>query len=209
MVTTPIGVSSFEEDRTPMHYLFPRLKKQQNQTAGTMSGGEQQILAIARAMMVRPELILLDEPSPGLAPLVVKPRRQSRFRRRTARAREPRLLSATGTLYRGDERHAYRARGNLRPVATVIRVGNNEEALATANGANFGLSSGIATTSPKHTTHVKRNSEAGMVMVNLPTAGIDFHVPFGGRRGSSCGPREQGRYAAEFYTTIKTAYTFA
>ncbi len=48
-----------------------------------------------------------------------------------------------------------------------------------------------------------------MVMVNLPTAGVDFHVPFGGRKGSSYGPREQGRYAAEFFTTVKTAYQAA
>ncbi|TWH01520.1 aldehyde dehydrogenase (NAD+) [Ochrobactrum sp. J50] len=95
------------------------------------------------------------------------------------------------------------------PVASVIRVKDYEEALATANDTNFGLSSGICTTSLKHATHFKRNSEAGMVMVNLPTAGVDFHVPFGGRKGSSYGPREQGRYAAEFYTTVKTAYTLA
>lgn len=95
------------------------------------------------------------------------------------------------------------------PVAAVIRVKDYEEALATANDTNFGLSSGIATTSLKHATHFKRNSEAGMVMVNLPTAGVDFHVPFGGRKGSSFGPREQGRYAAEFYTSVKTAYTLA
>ena len=76
-----------------------------------------------------------------------------------------------------------------------------------ANDTPFGLSSGICTTSLKHATHFKRNAEAGMVMVNLPTAGVDFHVPFGGRKGSSYGPREQGRYAAEFYTTVKTAYT--
>ncbi len=56
--------------------------------------------------------------------------------------------------------------------------------------------------------HFKRNAEAGMVMVNLPTAGVDYHVPFGGRKGSSYGPREQGAYAEEFYTTVKTAYTF-
>ncbi|WP_156400726.1 aldehyde dehydrogenase family protein, partial [Ensifer sp. Root1312] len=61
----------------------------------------------------------------------------------------------------------------------------------------------------KHATHFKRNAEAGMVMVNLPTAGVDFHVPFGGRKGSSHGAREQGRYAAEFYTTVKTAYALA
>ncbi|QRM57830.1 aldehyde dehydrogenase family protein [Sinorhizobium sp. BG8] len=95
------------------------------------------------------------------------------------------------------------------PVAAVIRVRDYEEALAVANDTSFGLSSGIATTSLKHATHFKRNSEAGMVMVNLPTAGVDFHVPFGGRKGSSYGPREQGRYAAEFYTTVKTAYTLA
>ncbi|CDI12138.1 aldehyde dehydrogenase family protein [Agrobacterium pusense] len=95
------------------------------------------------------------------------------------------------------------------PVVSVIRVKNYEEALVTANDTPFGLSSGIATTSLKHATHFKRNAEAGMVMVNLPTAGVDFHVPFGGRKGSSYGPREQGKYAAEFYTSIKTAYTLA
>ena len=95
------------------------------------------------------------------------------------------------------------------PVASVIRVKNYEEALAVANDTPFGLSSGIATTSLKHATHFKRNAEAGMVMVNLPTAGVDFHVPFGGRKASSFGPREQGRYAAEFFTTVKTAYTLA
>ncbi|MBB3979386.1 aldehyde dehydrogenase (NAD+) [Rhizobium azooxidifex] len=95
------------------------------------------------------------------------------------------------------------------PVVSVIRVKDYEEALATANDTPFGLSSGIATTSLKHATHFKRNAEAGMVMVNLPTAGVDFHVPFGGRKGSSYGPREQGKYANEFYTTVKTAYTLA
>jgi len=93
------------------------------------------------------------------------------------------------------------------PVASVIRVKNYDEALAVANDTNFGLSAGIATTSLKYASHFKRNAEAGMVMVNLPTAGVDYHVPFGGRKGSSYGPREQGRYAAEFYTVVKTAYT--
>ncbi|MGK9231598.1 aldehyde dehydrogenase family protein [Inquilinus limosus] len=94
------------------------------------------------------------------------------------------------------------------PVATVIRVKDYEQALATANDTEFGLSAGIATSSLKHASHFKRASQAGMVMVNLPTAGVDYHVPFGGRKGSSYGPREQGRYAAEFYTVVKTAYTF-
>ena len=95
------------------------------------------------------------------------------------------------------------------PVASVIRVKDYDEALAVANDTAFGLSSGIATTSLKHAEHFKRNSAAGMVMVNLPTAGVDYHVPFGGRKGSSYGPREQGRYAAEFYTVVKTAYVNA
>ena len=95
------------------------------------------------------------------------------------------------------------------PVVSVIRAKDYEEALALANDTEFGLSAGIATTSLKHATHFKRHVQAGMVMVNLPTAGVDYHVPFGGRKGSSYGPREQGRYAAEFYTTVKTAYTAA
>ena len=95
------------------------------------------------------------------------------------------------------------------PVAVTLRVKDYDEALAVANDTPFGLASGICTTSLKHATHFKRNAEAGMVMVNLPTAGVDYHVPFGGRKGSSYGPREQGRYAAEFYTTVKTAYVLA
>jgi aldehyde dehydrogenase (NAD+) len=94
------------------------------------------------------------------------------------------------------------------PVATVTRVADYDEALEVANDTVFGLSSGICTTSLKYASHFKRNAEAGMVMVNLPTAGVDYHVPFGGRKGSSYGPREQGAYAREFYTTVKTAYTF-
>ena len=95
------------------------------------------------------------------------------------------------------------------PVVSVLRVRDYDEALAQANDTPFGLASGIATTSLKHATHFKRHAQAGMVMVNVPTAGVDYHVPFGGRKGSSYGAREQGRYAAEFYTVVKTAYTQA
>ncbi|CAM3848966.1 aldehyde dehydrogenase family protein [Roseateles saccharophilus] len=95
------------------------------------------------------------------------------------------------------------------PVVSVIRARDYEHALALANDTPFGLAAGIATTSLKHATHFKRHAQAGMVMVNLPTAGVDYHVPFGGRKASSYGPREQGRHAAEFYTTVKTAYTQA
>ena len=93
------------------------------------------------------------------------------------------------------------------PVATVIRVKDYDEALAVANDTPFGLSSGICTSALKHAADFRKNSQAGMVMVNLPTAGVDYHVPFGGRKGSSYGAREQGRYAVEFYTTVKTTYT--
>ncbi|MDR7156430.1 aldehyde dehydrogenase (NAD+) [Sphingobium xenophagum] len=95
------------------------------------------------------------------------------------------------------------------PIACVIRADDYDEAVAFANDTDFGLSSGIVTTSLRHSSDFKRRSSAGMVMVNTPTAGVDFHVPFGGRKQSSYGPREQGHYAAEFYTTVKTAYTAA
>jgi len=92
------------------------------------------------------------------------------------------------------------------PCASVIRVSDFDEALAVANDTEFGLSAGICTQSLAAARAFKRRVEAGVVMVNLPTAGLDYHVAFGGRKGSSYGPREQGRYAAEFYTTVKTAY---
>jgi aldehyde dehydrogenase (NAD+) len=92
------------------------------------------------------------------------------------------------------------------PVASIIRARDYDEALAIANATPYGLSAGIVTTSLKHASHFKRNSESGLVMVNLPTAGLDYHVPFGGRKKSSYGPREQGTYAKEFYTIVKTAY---
>ncbi len=95
------------------------------------------------------------------------------------------------------------------PVASIIKVDSYDEALAVANDTAFGLSSGIFTTSLKYSSDFRKKSAAGMVMVNLPTAGVDYHVPFGGRKGSSYGAREQGTYAAEFYTTLKTAYTLA
>lgn len=92
------------------------------------------------------------------------------------------------------------------PVASVIKVRDYDEALTVANDTQFGLTAGICTTSLKHAAHFKRHAQVGMVMVNLPTAGVDYHVPFGGRKGSSYGPREQGTYAREFYTIVKTAY---
>ena len=93
------------------------------------------------------------------------------------------------------------------PVVSVIRVADYDEALAAANTSTMNLSAGICTADLAEASHFKRNSKAGMVMVNLPTAGVDFHVPFGGRGESSVGPREQGTAAVEFFTTTKTSYT--
>jgi len=93
------------------------------------------------------------------------------------------------------------------PLTAVIRVDDYEEALATVNDTRFGLTSGIVTRSLARAAHFRRHARTGCVMVNLATAGTDYHVPFGGRGDSSYGPREQGSYAAEFYTVVKTAYT--
>jgi len=93
------------------------------------------------------------------------------------------------------------------PVVSTVRVKNYEEALKLANRGDFGLSAGIVSNNAKLIRDFRRNVRAGMVMVNLPTAGVDYHVPFGGTRGSSYGPREQGFAAVEFYTQIKTVYT--
>ena len=92
------------------------------------------------------------------------------------------------------------------PVTSIIRAGSYDEALHIANDTEFGLTAGIMTRDLARATHFRRNARAGCVMVNLPTAGTDYHVPFGGRGASSYGPREQGRYAEEFYTTVKTSY---
>ncbi|MDQ8029627.1 MAG: aldehyde dehydrogenase family protein [Brevundimonas sp.] len=93
------------------------------------------------------------------------------------------------------------------PVASTIRVKSYEEALEIANGVEFGLSAGIVTSSLKHARDFQRRAKAGMTMVNLPTAGVDYHVPFGGTKSSSYGAREQGFAAAEFFTQIKTSYS--
>ena len=92
------------------------------------------------------------------------------------------------------------------PVVSTVRAKDYEEALDIANRGQFGLSAGIVTDSLKHARHFRRNVRAGMVMINLPTAGVDYHVPFGGTRKSSYGPREQGFSAIEFYTQTKTVY---
>lgn len=95
------------------------------------------------------------------------------------------------------------------PITCIIAADSYAEALAIANDTPFGLTAGIMTRSLARAADFRANMRAGCVMVNLPTAGTDYHVPFGGRGQSSFGPREQGRYAAEFFTTVKTAYMAA
>ncbi len=92
------------------------------------------------------------------------------------------------------------------PVATVVKAADADEALTVANDTEYGLSAGVCTTSLRHAARFRDGLQAGIVTVNLPTAGVDFHVPFGGTKGSSQGSREQGRYAIEFFTQVKTAY---
>jgi aldehyde dehydrogenase (NAD+) len=95
------------------------------------------------------------------------------------------------------------------PVAATTRVKSYDEALEIANAGEFGLSAGIVTSSLKYARDFQRRVKAGMVMINLPTAGVDYHVPFGGSRRSSYGPKEQGFAAVEFYTQVKTAYSWS
>jgi len=112
----------------------------------------------------------------------------------------PTLFTETGNTMRINREEVFG------PFASIIRVRDYEEALFTANDTDFGLSSGICTTSLKYANHFRLNIKSGLTMINLPTAGLDYHVPFGGVKGSSYGQREQGQYAVDFYTNIKTAY---
>jgi len=114
---------------------------------------------------------------------------------------QPTLIADTETGMRINQEEVFG------PVASTIRVRSYEEALEIANGVEFGLSAGIVTQSLKHARDFQRRARAGMVMVNLPTAGVDYHVPFGGSKASSYGPREQGFAAVEFFTQTKTAYS--
>ena len=92
------------------------------------------------------------------------------------------------------------------PIAGVIQVADLEEAIAVATDCELALSAGICTTNIRSAERFRRASPSGTVMINAPTAGIDYHVPFGGRVPSGYGGRELGPASAEFFTEIKTAY---
>jgi len=93
------------------------------------------------------------------------------------------------------------------PMTCVMKIDSYDEGIALANDTDFGLAASVMTNSLKEAEHFKRNAKFGSVLVNLATAGLDYHVPFGGRNSSSYGPREQGEHAKDFYTIMKTAYT--
>ena len=112
----------------------------------------------------------------------------------------PAVVAGTGNDWRINKEEMFA------PIACVIKADSYDEALHLVNDTHFGLTSGIVTRDLARASHFRRNARTGCVMVNLPTAGTDYHVPFGGRGSSSYGPREQGGYAVEFYTTVKTAY---
>lgn len=92
------------------------------------------------------------------------------------------------------------------PIAAVVKVADLDEAIAAANDCEYGLSAGIATQNLRSAEQFRRASTAGMVMVNAPTAGLEYHVPLGARAPSGFGARETGTASAEFFTEIKTSY---
>ena len=92
------------------------------------------------------------------------------------------------------------------PIAAVLRVPDYDAALDAANDSAFGLSAGIVSRDTIKIDHFSQNAEAGMIQVNLPTAGMDFHAPFTGRKGSSYGAPEKGSYCREFFTAAKVVH---
>ncbi len=116
---------------------------------------------------------------------------------------------APALFIRGDNDMRINREEIFGPITCVIEADDYDHALALVNDTEFGLTSGIITRSLSKAAHFRRNAKTGCVMVNLPTAGTDYHVPFGGRKNSSYGSREQGTYAREFYTQVKTCYTRA
>ncbi len=106
----------------------------------------------------------------------------------------------------GDNKSRINQEEMFGPIACVIPAKNLDHALEIANDTDFGLSSGIITQSLAKAEYFKQNIKTGVSTINLPTAGLDYHVPFGGRKASSFGPREQGTYARDFYSQVKTSY---
>jgi aldehyde dehydrogenase (NAD+) len=92
------------------------------------------------------------------------------------------------------------------PVLAVMRAKNFDDAMRIANDTPFGLSSSIQTTNLSRVFEYIPRAEAGLLTVNLPSAGVEYQLPFGGTKDSSFGPKEQGPAAMEFYSDYKTIY---
>ena len=117
------------------------------------------------------------------------------------------LLLAAITLYRlciGFQAGHLPWLENFAPVAAVLRASSADEAVKIANGVRFGLVAAVFTSDLGHALKLANSLDAGMVRVNAPTSGVDFHAPFGGAKESSYGPREQGLAARAFYTESRT-----
>ena len=92
------------------------------------------------------------------------------------------------------------------PVLAVMRARDFDDAMRLANGVPFGLSASIQTTNVSRVFEYISRMEAGLLTVNLPSAGVEYQLPFGGTKDSSFGPKEQGQAALEFYSDFKTVY---
>ena len=92
------------------------------------------------------------------------------------------------------------------PVLAVMRAKDYDDAIRIANNIAFGLSASIQTQDVSRILEYASQIEAGLVTVNLPSAGVEYQLPFGGTKDSSFGPKEQGPAALDFYTDYKTVY---
>jgi aldehyde dehydrogenase (NAD+) len=90
------------------------------------------------------------------------------------------------------------------PIVTVLRASSAEQAVEISNGVAFGLVTSVFTRDLDSALTVVDGLETGMIRINMPTSGVDFHAPFGGEKQSSFGPREQGKAARELYTSTHT-----
>jgi alpha-ketoglutaric semialdehyde dehydrogenase len=94
------------------------------------------------------------------------------------------------------------------PVTTILSARDVDDAVRMANGTAYGLVAAVYTRDLGLALDVADRLDVGMVRINAPTTGVDFHAPFGGEKASSVGPREQGRAAREFYTSTSTVTVF-
>ncbi len=92
------------------------------------------------------------------------------------------------------------------PVLAIMKARDFNHALEVANGSEFGLSASLQTTNLSRMFEYVYGMEAGLLTVNLPSAGVEYQLPFGGTKDSSFGPKEQGPAAMEFYSDWKTVY---